>query len=107
MNKIDHIKNCVFCTGDVTADVDQLHVKKNHLVCFSYIVIKDVLWIWTLHNHRKKVYTLRPRDVKCTDKACAAFVAVVGSWEFLTLCKDYAREGSQQLISTRHGCTVA
>jgi hypothetical protein len=43
MNKIDHIKNCVFCTGDVTADVDQLHVKKNHLVCFSYIVIKDVL----------------------------------------------------------------
>jgi hypothetical protein len=30
------------CSDDMTADVDQLYVKKIHLVGFSYIVIEDV-----------------------------------------------------------------
>jgi hypothetical protein len=41
MNEIDHFKVFVFYSGDVTADVDHLHVKRIHLVSFSYIVIDD------------------------------------------------------------------
>jgi hypothetical protein len=41
MNEIDHFKKIVLCSGDVTADVDHLHVKRIHLVGFSYIVIED------------------------------------------------------------------
>jgi hypothetical protein len=41
MNKIDHFKKIVLCNGNVTADMDQLHIKKS-LVNFSYIVIDDV-----------------------------------------------------------------
>jgi hypothetical protein len=43
MNEIDHLKKFVLCSGDVTADVDHLHVKRIHLVCFSYRVIEDSL----------------------------------------------------------------
>jgi hypothetical protein len=43
MNEIDHFKKFVLCSGDVTADVDHLHVKRIHLVCFSYRVIEDSL----------------------------------------------------------------
>jgi hypothetical protein len=41
MNKIDYFKLFILYSGDVTADVDQLHVKRIHLVDFSYIVIED------------------------------------------------------------------
>jgi hypothetical protein len=41
MNEIDHFKIFVLYSGDVAADVDYLHVKKFHLVGFSYIVIED------------------------------------------------------------------
>jgi hypothetical protein len=41
MNEIDHFKVLVFCSGDVATDVDHLHVKRIHLVGFSYIVIED------------------------------------------------------------------
>jgi hypothetical protein len=30
MNEIDHFKVIVLCSGDVTADVDHLHVKNIH-----------------------------------------------------------------------------
>jgi hypothetical protein len=39
MNEIDHFKVCVLYSGDVVADVDHLHVKRIHLVGFSYIII--------------------------------------------------------------------
>jgi hypothetical protein len=41
MNEIDHFKVCILCSGDVTADVDHLHVKRIYLVGFSYIVIEN------------------------------------------------------------------
>jgi hypothetical protein len=40
MNEIDYFKVFVLCSGDVTTDVDHLHVKKL-LVDFSYIIIED------------------------------------------------------------------
>jgi hypothetical protein len=36
-------KNLYFVVGDVADDVDHLHVKRIHLVGFSYIVIEDYL----------------------------------------------------------------
>jgi hypothetical protein len=45
MNEIDYFKVFVLCSGDVTANVGHLHVKKFHLVGFSYIVIEDTLMI--------------------------------------------------------------
>jgi hypothetical protein len=41
MNCIDHFKIFVLYSDDVTADMDHLHVKRIHLVSFSYIVIDD------------------------------------------------------------------
>jgi hypothetical protein len=41
MSEINHFKNFVLCSGDVAADVDNLHVKRIHLVGYSYIVIDD------------------------------------------------------------------
>jgi hypothetical protein len=38
----------IICSGDVTADVDHLHVKRIHLVGFSYIVIDDMATILLL-----------------------------------------------------------
>jgi hypothetical protein len=40
MNEIDHFKVFLLCSGDVTAHVDHLHVKRIYLVNFSYIVIE-------------------------------------------------------------------
>jgi hypothetical protein len=42
MNEIGHFKVLVVCSGDV----DHLHVKRIHLVGFSYIVIEDLCVIW-------------------------------------------------------------
>jgi hypothetical protein len=44
MNEIDHFKIFVLYSGDVSADVDHLHVKKINLVNFSYIDIYDTLY---------------------------------------------------------------
>jgi hypothetical protein len=41
MNEIGHFNVFVLCSGDVPADMDHLHVKRIHLVDFSYIVIED------------------------------------------------------------------
>jgi hypothetical protein len=41
MNEIDYFKIFILYSDDVAADVDHLHVKRIHLVSFSYIVIKD------------------------------------------------------------------
>jgi hypothetical protein len=30
MNKIDYLKKIILCSGDVTADVDHLHIKRIH-----------------------------------------------------------------------------
>jgi hypothetical protein len=38
---VDYFKFFVLYSGDVTADMDHLHVKRIHLVGFSYIVIDD------------------------------------------------------------------
>jgi hypothetical protein len=40
MNEIDHFKYFILYSGDVAADMDHLHVKRIHLVCFSYIIIE-------------------------------------------------------------------
>jgi hypothetical protein len=40
MSEINHFKVFIMCSGDVTA-VDHLHVKRIHLIDFSYIVIDD------------------------------------------------------------------
>jgi hypothetical protein len=45
MNEFDHFKGFILYTGDVTVDVHHLHVKKIHLVSFSYIVIEDLLYV--------------------------------------------------------------
>jgi hypothetical protein len=39
MNEINHFKVFIMYSDDVTADMDHLHVKRIHLVCFSSIVI--------------------------------------------------------------------
>jgi hypothetical protein len=41
MSEINHFKFFVLCSGDVTADVDHLFIKRIHLVGFSYIIIED------------------------------------------------------------------
>jgi hypothetical protein len=41
MSKINHFKVFIMCSDDVVVDVDHLHVKRIHLVDFSYIVIED------------------------------------------------------------------
>jgi hypothetical protein len=41
MNEINHFKVFVLCSDDATANMDHLHVKRIHLVSFSYIVIED------------------------------------------------------------------
>jgi hypothetical protein len=46
VDKIDHFKIYVLCSGDVVADVDHLHVKIIHFVDFSYIVIEDLILVW-------------------------------------------------------------
>jgi hypothetical protein len=42
MNEIDHFKKIILCNDDMKIDVDHLHIKKIHLVNFSYIVIEDL-----------------------------------------------------------------
>jgi hypothetical protein len=42
MNEIDHFLVFVLYSDDVTADLYHLHIKKIHLVDFSYIVIEDL-----------------------------------------------------------------
>jgi hypothetical protein len=46
MNEIGYFKIIVFYSGDVTADVDHLHIKRIFLVDFSYIVIDDDFTKW-------------------------------------------------------------
>jgi hypothetical protein len=41
MNGIDHFKVLVLCSGDVAGGMNLLHVKRIHLVGFSYIIIED------------------------------------------------------------------
>jgi hypothetical protein len=41
MNEIVHFKVFLLYNGDVAADMEYLHVKRIHLVSFSYIVIED------------------------------------------------------------------
>jgi hypothetical protein len=41
MNEINHFKVFILYSGDVTVDVDHLHIKIIHLVRFFYIIIKD------------------------------------------------------------------
>jgi hypothetical protein len=41
MNEIDHFNFFILYSGDVTADVDHLHVKRIYLVGFFYIVIEN------------------------------------------------------------------
>jgi hypothetical protein len=42
MNEIDHFKKIILYNDDMKIDVDHLHIKKIHLVNFSYIVIEDL-----------------------------------------------------------------
>jgi hypothetical protein len=46
VDKIDHFKIYVLCSGDVVADVYHLHVKIIHFMDFSYIVIEDLILVW-------------------------------------------------------------
>jgi hypothetical protein len=41
MSGINHFKVFIMCSDDVPADVDHLHIKRIHLVNFSYIIIED------------------------------------------------------------------
>jgi hypothetical protein len=42
MREINYFKVFIMYSNDVAADVDYLHVKRIHLVSFSYIVIEDM-----------------------------------------------------------------
>jgi hypothetical protein len=49
MNGIDHFKFFILCSGDMTANIDHLYVKRIHLVHlvrFSYTVIEDEIVWW-------------------------------------------------------------
>jgi hypothetical protein len=39
MSEINHFKTFLMCNGNLTANIDYLHVKRIHLVGSSYIVI--------------------------------------------------------------------
>jgi hypothetical protein len=41
VNEIDHFKFFILSSGDVTADVNHMHIKRIHLVDFSCTVIED------------------------------------------------------------------
>jgi hypothetical protein len=41
MSEINHFKVFIISSDDMVADLDHLHVKRIHLVNFSYIVIED------------------------------------------------------------------
>jgi hypothetical protein len=41
MNEIDHFKLFILCSGDMTTNMNHLHVKRIDLVNFSYIVIEN------------------------------------------------------------------
>jgi hypothetical protein len=43
MKEIDHFKVFVLRSGDVVVDVARLHIKRIHLINFSYIVIEDLI----------------------------------------------------------------
>jgi hypothetical protein len=45
VNKIDHFKIYLHFSGDVSADVNHLHIIKFYLVNFSYIIIDDKLYL--------------------------------------------------------------
>jgi hypothetical protein len=45
MNEFDHFKVFIVCSGDVTADMDHLYVKRIHLMSFSYIVVNIYKYI--------------------------------------------------------------
>jgi hypothetical protein len=45
MNEFDHFKVFILCYGDVAVDVNHLHVKRIHLVSFSYIVVNIYKYI--------------------------------------------------------------
>jgi hypothetical protein len=36
----------VLCSGDVAANMDNLHLKRIHLVGFSYIVLDDLKYVF-------------------------------------------------------------
>jgi hypothetical protein len=55
MNEIDDFKVFVLCSGDVTAHVDRLHIKRIHLVDFSYIVINNIYLCELVYNPRYDV----------------------------------------------------
>jgi hypothetical protein len=41
MSEINHFKVFIMYNDDITTDIDHLHVKRIHLMDFSYIVIED------------------------------------------------------------------
>jgi hypothetical protein len=41
ISEINHFKVFIMCSDNMTSDMDHLHVKRIHLVSFSYIVIED------------------------------------------------------------------
>jgi hypothetical protein len=59
MNEIDHLKVFVLYTEDMTADVNQLHVNRIHLVSFSYIVIYNGdVTANVYHLHIKRIHLI-------------------------------------------------
>jgi hypothetical protein len=46
MDEIDYFKDFILCSGDVTIDVNHLHIKKIYLLSFFYIVIEDVRFLF-------------------------------------------------------------
>jgi hypothetical protein len=55
MNEIDYFKVFILYSGDVTIDVNHLHIKRIDLVNFSYIVIDDM----TLKSRSCSMYSSR------------------------------------------------
>jgi hypothetical protein len=41
MSKIDHFKAFIVCSGDMSAGMNHLHIKRIHLMSSYYIVIGD------------------------------------------------------------------
>jgi hypothetical protein len=54
MNEIDHFNVFVL----YNSDVDHLHIKRIHLVCFSYIVIEDTYLFYLILYNSSKLFNV-------------------------------------------------
>jgi hypothetical protein len=63
MNEIDHFKLFIFYSDDMIADMYYLHIKRIHLMSFSFIVVDD---FWILKVEFLKLLNLLGEKISCS-----------------------------------------